>query len=558
MPIIKIISTLASDTEQILSAFKFFPFAANVFFELHCLDIKTRLSSPSPALIIYPCESIEKLCQLESKTGDILIFSSLGAYKQYKTTKSGVINANISLNLSIFSHTLRTTASDIKNSYGVVHSAKKDTPKNETNISQIDSTLSNQIDSTLSKQIDSTPSYTTLYVHNDIALLEISGTQQFPDALLSSQLQLCVLEDDPARNIIPIHMHVLTYKDIREYKQNLYTKNILLTSNHNMVLAIISMDKANWEISHPAMNARNLALELWDDAFSHILNQLNHAQKRLTDISSQISNPFDIALIRKFHNDDKHAYSFFANHYDEYMAHVDYDLWVKRTITWHKQYTDAPLTRILEVACGTANVSNRFVLQGYHVDASDLSAEMLHIADQKPLKPNLYQASLTDPIPEANYNLVLCMFDSVNYLTRSMQFITMLQHVYDALADKGLFIFDISTLFNSEENFADVCNLSHHEEGYLVHQAWFDSLRNSQNSSLTSFKKDFIGYSHQYELHKQRVYLCSDIITLIHKTSFKLKAIHSSESKLNFYPRHIYGLDDKYPRLFFILKKESI
>ncbi|MCK9309702.1 MAG: hypothetical protein M0P99_05465, partial [Candidatus Cloacimonetes bacterium] len=64
-------------------------------------------------------------------------------------------------------------------------------------------------------------------------------------------------------------------------------------------------------------------------------------------------------------------------------------------------------------------------------------------------------------------------------------------------------------------------------------------------------------YSQQYELHQQRVYLCADLISLILRSNFKLKAIHSSESKLNFYPRHIYGLDDKYSRLFFILKKEA-
>jgi hypothetical protein len=150
------------------------------------------------------------------------------------------------------------------------------------------------------------------------------------------------------------------------------------------------------------------------------------------------------------------------------------------------------------------------------------------------------------------------MFDSVNYLLKPSQITQMLEQVYTALADKGLFIFDISTLFNSEENFADVCSLSHNKDSYLLHQAWFEPVKTRQNSSLTSFHRDFIGYSYQYELHKQRVYMCTDLVSIIHNSPLKLKAIHNAESKINYYPRHINGIDDKYSRLFFILQKEQV
>ncbi|GAB1468487.1 hypothetical protein MASR2M64_12170 [Candidatus Cloacimonadota bacterium] len=486
---IKIISTLASDTEQILSAFKFFPFTDNVVFELHCLDFEKELTSQAKYLQLINHPSTQELFEQEFMQGDTVFFNRLSTFLSFSRTKQQL-----------------------------------------------------------------SP---TLFVHPDIAILEIPDPLHIPAELIGKHNQYCMLQGDLLLTTLPKDIDVRLYEDINLFHKQKQADDVLVTSNHNLVLTLVSIDKANWLISHPELNAHNLALELWEDAFSHIFYQISHAQKQITEDSYNSSKPLDLAAIRRSHNEDKHAYSFFANHYDEYMAHVDYDLWVKRIIGWHKQYTVAPLQSILEVACGTANVSNRLVLQGYHVDASDLSAEMLHVADQKPLKPNLYQASLTDPIPVNNYDLILCMFDSVNYLTRGTHFIKMLEQAYNALAVNGLFIFDISTRFNSEENFADICNLSHHKEGYLVHQAWYDPIKKSQNSSLTSFKKDFIAYSQQYELHQQRVYLCADLISLILKSNFKLKAIHSSESKLNFYPRHIYGLDDKYSRLFFILKKEA-
>jgi SAM-dependent methyltransferase len=390
----------------------------------------------------------------------------------------------------------------------------------------------------------------TLYVHPDLAILETNHLVQLPEQ--------CALQGDEAQKLLLKNTEITTYTDMLDYIKHRKPEELLVTSNHNLVLTLISIDKVNWAISHPELNANNLALELWDEPFSHIQYTLNHVQKQLCDTTPLPDTLYDIAGIRNAHASDKHAYSFFAQHYDEYMAHVVYDQWVTKLLSWIKQYTDIPLKRVLELACGTANVANRFVLQGLHVDACDISADMLHVADRKPLKPNLYQASLTDPIPGRNYELVLCMFDSVNYLTKSAEISKMLEQVYVALADKGLFIFDISTLFNSEENFADICSLSHHKEGYLVHQAWFDPVKNRQNSGLTSFRKDFISYNYQYELHHQRVYLCTDLISLIHKSPLKLKAIHSTESKTNYYPRHINGIDDRYSRLFFILRKESV
>ncbi len=392
----------------------------------------------------------------------------------------------------------------------------------------------------------------TLYVHTEIAILEADTMLMLPG------LELCVLEGDAAQATIPKDATVHIYRDMIQFSKQKKADELLLTANHNLTLSLISIDKVNWEIFHPELNARNLALELWEEPFSHIQYTLGHAQNQLHDPSLLPSHSYDLAGIRLAHNADKHAYSFFAMHYDEYMQHVVYDQWVKRVVGWYKLYTGRALQRILELACGTANVSNRFVFQGLHVDACDLSAEMLHVADQKPMKPSLYPASLTDPIPGRDYDLILCMFDSVNYLVKSAHISQMLEQVHLALADGALFIFDISTLFNSEENFADICSLSHHKEGYLVHQAWYDPVKSRQNSSLTSFKQDFLGYSYQYELHKQRVYLCSELITLIHKSPLKLRAIHSTESKINFYPRHINGIDDKYSRLFFILQKEKI
>jgi hypothetical protein len=150
------------------------------------------------------------------------------------------------------------------------------------------------------------------------------------------------------------------------------------------------------------------------------------------------------------------------------------------------------------------------------------------------------------------------MFDSVNYLTKSNDISKMLLEVYAALEEGGLYIFDISTLYNSEENFADICSMQRSNDGYLVHQAWFENIQLKQKSSLHYFSKNHISYQHRYEEHTQRVYYCSELVELISSSPLKLIAVHTTETKTNYYPRHLSNIDSRFPRLFFILKKEHI
>ena len=90
----------------------------------------------------------------------------------------------------------------------------------------------------------------------------------------------------------------------------------------------------------------------------------------------------------------------------------------------------------------------------------------------------------------------------------------------------------------------------------MVHHAWFEELQMLQKSSLRYFNKEIVGYSQQHELHIQKVYLSGDIASLISSSKLSLKAIYSLDSDRNLYPRHLQAADDKYTRLFFILKKE--
>lgn len=249
------------------------------------------------------------------------------------------------------------------------------------------------------------------------------------------------------------------------------------------------------------------------------------------------------------------SYGFFADRYDNYMAHVDYDMWFNLIQNWQRVYGGGKCQRILELACGTAAVSSRFVQSGAEVFACDLSAQMLENAAKRPLKPHLYQASLIDPIPHRDLDLIICVFDSINYLSHPNQISKCLEQIKPALADNGLFIFDISTLLNSMENFSDECNLVRERDGMMVHEAFYESGKRHQVSRLELFQQWGAGYIHRSETHNQRVYLAGELVQLIQDANMKLRAVHSTDGKANLYPKKMQGIDHRFYRLFFVVSK---
>jgi len=332
---------------------------------------------------------------------------------------------------------------------------------------------------------------------------------------------------------------------------------ILVTSQKELADAIIS--SAPQSFYHLILNDEGFALclgaEYWDNDSSAQRSAFHMAEELGQRIHDRTSIPFLTA--QSCHREASSPYGFFADRYDSYMEHVDYDLWYARLTQWYRIYRGGKLQNVLELACGTANVASRFVHNGCTVDACDLSAQMLENADLKPLKPNLYQASLTDPIPRRDYDMVLCLFDSINYLLSLSQISVCLDEVEKALAVGGLFIFDISTMLNSMENFCELCNYRQEPGFHMVHEAFFEPGSKRQVSRLRLFKEQGAAYTLFREEHQQKVYMVQELVDLVAKSKLSLKAIHSTESKTNFFPKKLSGLDHRFYRLFFILTKDE-
>lgn len=387
-----------------------------------------------------------------------------------------------------------------------------------------------------------------------VAVLSATGSVSGVSGLVKAKLGLLAIlrSETQLREVIP---EAEIYDDFPSFLEQA-SKTTILTRNADMGDAIRGVH--GFEFVFLCYNddfwAIDLAVGHRTSDFMDLLNRLGQASDlALSELSALVKHSGDSISIVS----GRASYSLFAQYYDHYMEHVGYDDWVDLMVSWYKRHTDQPLRKVLELACGTANASEIFVFRGIDVDACDSSQHMLHVAEAKAFKPNLYCRKLTDTPPGKEYDLAFCLFDSVNYLTKRTDIITMLKNVRDSLRPGGIFIFDISTLLNSLQNFNDTINYTKVKDGYLVQISRFEILSSRQWTTLTLFRKALIGYERLEERHEQRVYRCQELVELIAASGLKLKAIHSPDYKANLLPKLSSDLDNRYTRIFFVLVNEA-
>lgn len=148
--------------------------------------------------------------------------------------------------------------------------------------------------------------------------------------------------------------------------------------------------------------------------------------------------------------------------YDLLMHDVPYTEW---TGYLHKlmDTRKANPRHILDLACGTGNVSERLAAEGYAVTGVDISPDMIVEASRKarernlPLRYYVQDAAELD-LPGQKFDLCISLFDSMNYITRPERLAQAMERVGLHLTRNGLFIFDMNSEYALRNKFFDQSN----------------------------------------------------------------------------------------------------
>lgn len=100
---------------------------------------------------------------------------------------------------------------------------------------------------------------------------------------------------------------------------------------------------------------------------------------------------------------------------------------------------------VLEIACGTGKII-KGLSDTYEVSGLDLSEGQ--VEEAKKILPNrpIYHQSMVDFKVDQNFDVILCLFNSINHITKYEDWISTFRSVKDHLNPNGIFIFDINTI----------------------------------------------------------------------------------------------------------------
>ena len=213
-------------------------------------------------------------------------------------------------------------------------------------------------------------------------------------------------------------------------------------------------------------------------------------------------------------------YTIVAEVYDEMMTHVNYKRWAKyiRSILKNEKFKSGTL---LDIGCGTGEFLKRIQKYNYKISGCDSSVEMIDQAKKKLPNIDIHHSALPllQEIPENKFDILVCLFDTVNYLPDEAILTSSLQNIYLKIKSPGIFIFDVVTKSYCKQYFQN-----YQEDEVLAKTtaysrvSEFDTNRNTQINYIRVYTPTGIFE----EIHQQKIYDLQLIRNIIlEKTEFE-------------------------------------
>lgn len=245
-------------------------------------------------------------------------------------------------------------------------------------------------------------------------------------------------------------------------------------------------------------------------------------------------------------------YSGFARVYDLFMDEIPYKEWF--------DYLSGLMNReglvggtIVDLACGTGEITRRLYQNGYQVIGVDLSQEMLEIASQKcPADVLLLHQDMRELELHRKVQGMVCLCDGMNYLLSESDLKKVFQRVAVGLERDGVFIFDMKTSYFYQERLGDCTLTDNREDASYIWDNEYDRERGINTYLLTVYElvddeRDL--FVRTDELHRQRAYSPENVQALLVESGFLVSGIYEALSE------HAPGAESE--RIYFVARRKG-
>ena len=176
----------------------------------------------------------------------------------------------------------------------------------------------------------------------------------------------------------------------------------------------------------------------------------------------------------------------------------------------------------LDLCCGTGSLLELVCEAGFTAWGLDASAHQLKHAKRNAPSARLLRADVRSYRLPGKFDVITCMFDSLNYLTTKRDLERAFRCARRHLSDGGLFMFDVNTFAGLQDNWRRTIAIR--ESGRLtVCESSFDERRARGCCLITGFVKDGRLWRRFEEEHIQRGYRAEEIDALLERAGLAFR-----------------------------------
>jgi SAM-dependent methyltransferase len=152
------------------------------------------------------------------------------------------------------------------------------------------------------------------------------------------------------------------------------------------------------------------------------------------------------------------AYEAFAPVYNGFNGANDYETWLGRALLPElRRHGLREGGAALDVGCGTGRAFAPLLRRGWRIVGCDLSPAMLEVAAREAGSAVALRVADMRELPRfGDFDLVLSLNDSVNYLLGDDDLVVALAGMRSNLSDSGLLIFDVNSRSTYTETYSEV------------------------------------------------------------------------------------------------------
>jgi len=225
------------------------------------------------------------------------------------------------------------------------------------------------------------------------------------------------------------------------------------------------------------------------------------------------------------------CYGGFAYLYDLLMADIPYGEWAAYIDNKLMQHFEGKREGciVLDMACGTGNITLPLAKMGYDMIGVDISTDMLAQAQAKAtgeqvlfLAQDMRKLDLYGTV-----DAVICTCDGLNYLLDEAELGAVFKKLRMFLNQGGIFIFDMNTEYKFKEKLGGNCFVGETEGASFLWDNQFDP-----STGINEYRVEFTpnGEEPFLEVHHQRAYPVDVVCKLLHMAGFDTVDIYDGYS----------------------------